>query len=94
VAGFDDSEGRQDAVLIFDRFPTPVHAAAFIATIEQLLPELGSHLYDDVGDALAADPFPFVLTPPIVHVDRFDDLGIEEEVERLVERFGAMFAGA
>lgn len=58
--------------LIFDRFPSPDAAAVFMAAVHELEPELDRQVFGTVAESDAHDPFPFELTPPIVHVERID----------------------
>ena len=60
-------------MLIFDGFPDEHDARRFIAAARKLEPELDGRMYLDAAEAHAADPFPYVLQPPIVHLERPDD---------------------
>jgi hypothetical protein len=71
--------------LIFDSFPTRQQAEAF-ASAEN------GQVFDTEEAAQEADPFPYPLTPPIVHTPR---AGLDEEraTELAVQEFGGRFVG-
>jgi hypothetical protein len=77
--------------MIFDRFPTSAHAIGFAASVSRSL-GLDTATFSTVEASDAADPFPFELVPPIVHVDRTDER-VEAELEGFVAIFGGRFAG-
>lgn len=80
--------------LIFDRFKTEQDARRFIERVQQVRPGRGCQLFLDVDEAQENDPFPYALSPPIVHVDRVDDYDGEDEIRAVVSEFdGAVFAG-
>lgn len=80
-------------MLIFDRFPTLAAAEAFAERVAGDYDRLEAFVYEHEQEAFSADPFPFELTPPIVHVDR---AGVEAELalEQLVELYGGCLAGS
>jgi hypothetical protein len=81
--------------LIFDRFPSRAAATMFVAHVQNKF-GLAGQIFDDQESAMAHDPFPWVLDPPIVHIDRpdLDDATeIEDTVAARVEFFGGTFAG-
>lgn len=85
--------------MIFDRFPTIGQAQAFARDVTERFGR-ETQVYDNADDAQAADPFPFELEAPVVHVDRLHEeediekfLAGEQEVERLVTGYGGVFAG-
>jgi hypothetical protein len=79
-------------VLIFDNFPDRERADAFAAFVE-LDTGLAATVYDDADEARAADPFPFELVPPVVHVEVPDDEAEVAELDLLVLDYGGKFAG-
>ena len=86
-------------MLIFDRFGTRQAAEDFAAAVA-LEHGLDGRVCDSQEESDTHDPFPFVLTPPIVLIDRpGDDPGadndeaVEVEVIAVVAVFGGSFAG-
>lgn len=79
-------------MLIFDRFPNRVKAEAFAAQISKMFGHDAS-VYDSQEESNAVDPFPFVLTPPIVLVERKHDNQNETEIVEMVKTFSGKFAG-
>lgn len=79
-------------MMIFDRFGDLREASKFAVAVHET-EGLNVCVYTSVDDACTADPFPFELTGPIVHVDRSDEPGIEERIRALVTTFGGSFAG-
>ena len=71
-------------MLIFDSFPSRSKADAFANAVD------ASRVCASQMESDSYDPFPFLLRPPIVLVERGDN---EEEVIRKVEEFGGVFAG-
>lgn len=63
--------------LIFDRFPSHECAEAFRVAVKEKF-KLDGQIFDTVTAAQKHDPFPFQLEPPIVHIDRHDDIDVEE----------------
>ena len=78
-------------MLIFDGFPTPEQAHQFAEDVTHRF-RLEATVYDNADDAFAADPFPFELTAPVVHVERTED-DREFDVQAFVAEFGGHFAG-
>jgi hypothetical protein len=78
--------------MIFDRSPSRERAEAFRAAVKAAV-GLDGQIFDTEAAAHEHDPFPWRLDPPIVHVDRCDDLDVEDRVERRVALFGGTFAG-
>lgn len=78
--------------LLFDKWPDRGRIAEFIDAVHELDPDLDCHIYETVQASDAADPFPYRLYPPIVHVDRTDE-NTEAIIESLGEAHGARFAG-
>ena len=77
--------------MIFDGFPTRANAEAFLKSIE-LRFELKGAVHETQKASDAADPFPYELHPPIVHIDRAE-MWTEKQVEQAVSDFGGTFAG-
>lgn len=78
--------------LIFHRFPNAAAALAFSEHVARTYDRRSEGFTTDAA-SFAADPFPFELTPPIVHVERIDDDELEPELEASVSAFGGAFAG-
>ena len=72
-------------MLIFDRFPSRTEAEAFAQATE-----LKTCVFDTQTESNLVDPFPYLLEPPIVLVERGER---DDEIERLVINFGGEFAG-
>lgn len=79
-------------MLIFDSFASMEDAERFAAAIASEFSR-ETRVYGDENAAFDADPFPFLLRPPIVHVERTEDYEIEDEILPLVGAFGGKFAG-
>lgn len=79
-------------MLIFDQFATRGLAEQFAATVRTKF-GLEAIIYDDVDKANEADPFPFPLVPPIVHVERPEDETVEREVQKFVRSYDGIFVG-
>ena len=77
--------------MIFDGFPTMADAEAFVAHVKDRY-GLDGQTFDSVDAAMAHDPFPFVLNPPVVHIERTDS-AIEQQIWDAVTPFGGEFAG-
>jgi hypothetical protein len=56
--------------LLFERFPNVAQAEAFILAVAELEPELEAAYYLSPDGSHAIDPFPYLLEPPIVHIER------------------------
>lgn len=78
--------------MIFDRFPSEVAALAFAISATCDLYGVQWSIHSNPESANAVDPFPYVLTPPIVLVDRCEDED-ERKIESLVKHFGGVLAG-
>ena len=80
--------------LIFDKFPDDDEASMFATAVREKF-GLEWQIYSSVKDAMAHDPFPYELFPPVVHIDRPDDedAATEREVAKLVTAYGGRFAG-
>ncbi len=78
--------------LIFDRFKSRTTAEAFAKDVRERFC-LAAKVYDSQDDSDRDDWFPSELTPPIVLVDRDDDLDKELEVEAFVTNYQGHFAG-
>lgn len=84
--------------LIFDKFSTLAQAESFASFVENQF-GLGTQTYDNEGEAQLADPFPWRLDAPIVHVDRVYPDGTEttieqeERIQLLVQDYDGTFAG-
>lgn len=76
-------------MLIFDKFPTRQAADEFAADVTRDF-QLKTEVFDDADEAWSADPGPYELTAPVVHVQRCDD---EAPVVERVESFGGDFVG-
>lgn len=80
-------------MLIFDGFPTRKHAEDFAKEINTKF-NRKCYIHDTIEDAQAADPFPFQLTPPIVHIERdYDNFAHETAIEVTVKQYKGTFAG-
>lgn len=79
-------------MMIFDRFPDKLAAEAFAAHVRWRY-QLPAFVIPTNGIAQGIDPFPYVLEPPIVLVERSDRPKLETKVERRVLRYGGTFAG-
>ena len=77
--------------MIFDEFVTMDDAKAFVAHVKDRY-GLDGQTFDSVEAAMEHDPFPFVLTPPIAHIDRTDS-ATEQTLWGAVTTFGGKFAG-
>lgn len=84
--------------LIFDGFKTKRDAINF-AEKQSITHGIGFQVFDTVEEAQEADPFPYELTAPIVHLDRETKDGVEldtateRQIAEVVGRFGGVFAG-
>jgi hypothetical protein len=86
--------------LIFHKFESFELAEAFAADVRREF-RREAEVYKTQDESNKADPFPFVLEPPIVLVERASDYstGVEEiwanerEVITLAEKLDAEFAG-
>lgn len=56
--------------LIFDSFPNHATATAFAVAVRTLEPELEVTICETVDESDDVNLFPYLLTPPIVHVER------------------------
>lgn len=79
-------------MLIFDHFPDRLKAVGFASHIRATTGR-DARVYASQAESDAVDPYPFVLTPPIVLVSREDDLSGEDAIELAVYKFGGEFAG-
>jgi hypothetical protein len=78
--------------MIFDQFADLETARAFAASVGNLY-RVECPVFENRDDSDAADPFPFGLAPPIVHVPRMDARA-EERVQQMARTtYGAMYAG-
>lgn len=80
-------------MLIFDHFENERKAVEFAQAVRAKYPKLECHCHAAWWDAYDCDPFPFDLEPPIVHVERSEISGVEDNVMTLVSQFGGTFAG-
>jgi hypothetical protein len=82
-------------MLIFHGFPERASAEAFAERVLDQYPDRSVRVYDSQDEANAADPFPWELQTPIVHVSRTEDEDKAEEtaIEDLAVDFGGVFAG-
>lgn len=78
--------------LIFDGFPGYASADAFGFACYQRFGRTYD-LYRDADVAADCALFPYVLTAPVVLVERRSDDAEEAEIEAFVEEFGGRFAG-
>jgi hypothetical protein len=72
--------------LIFDGFRSHQDAQAFIHGVAVAW-QLDAQLFNTAADAMAHDPFPWELAPPIVHVDRAEP-EVERRIVELASKFG------
>jgi hypothetical protein len=80
-------------MLIFDRFNSIQDATAFAIHVRDNFAR-STRVCASQKESNQYDPFPFVLYPPIVLVDRDDSRGlIEDEIESIVDQFSGEFAG-
>jgi len=77
---------------IFDSFANTERAEGFVAAVKDKY-DLEAEVFDTQQESDAVDPFPFVLTPPIVLVERLGGNKQEENLKRLVREYGGDFAG-
>jgi hypothetical protein len=77
--------------MIFDQFPDTGTARAFAASVGNLY-HTECPVFENRDDSDAADPFPFGLAPPIVHVPRMDERA-EQRVQEMVRSYGGVYAG-
>jgi hypothetical protein len=79
-------------MLIYDSFPSRETAKEFQDDCVRLL---GRKALVRMSQAASdkIDPFPFLLTPPIVLVERVDNLSGEDRVDCLAKQHGGVFAG-
>ena len=80
-------------MLIFHGFPERRRAEEFAERVRTAYPVRTVRVYDSQDEANAADPFPFELQPPIVHVSRTEDIAEETAIEDLAPDFCGVFAG-
>jgi len=78
--------------MIFDGFPNRQAAEDFAEHIHTKY-QRRTWICDSQADSDELDPFPFMLNPPIVLVDRLEDSSGESRIERAVGKFGGRFAG-
>jgi len=78
--------------LIFDRFKTRQRALDFKAQVKRSY-GLGGQLFSTAQAAQQRDPFPGELVPMIIHIDRCNDLAIEQKIQEMAPRFGGSFVG-
>ena len=78
--------------LIFDGFPNKATAEAFAHHVEVTFGR-PAQVFDTQEDSNRVDPFLFELQPPIVLVERDDDLAREQAIECLVENFDGEYVG-
>ena len=85
-------------MLIFDSFPSRTDAEKFANHVKATF-DLETRVFDNQNDSDKVDPFPFILYPPIVLVERppernggIDDKA-EENLQKLVTSFKGDFAG-
>lgn len=78
--------------LIFDKFSAKDDARSFAEFVKDNY-DLDTTIFDSQIESDRADPFPYKLEPPIVHVPRLDDLDKEQSIIDSVEQFGGTWAG-
>jgi hypothetical protein len=79
-------------MLIFYRFPSRKKAEAYAMCVTEKYGRSAT-VYDTQEQSAAVDPFPFRLLPPIVLVERDEELTLEDEIAATVKRYGGKFAG-
>lgn len=79
-------------MLIFDHFPDRLQAVGFASHIRATTGR-DARVYNSQDESNAVDPYPFVLTPPIVLVPRAGSNAVDDAVEMAAYRFGGEFAG-
>ncbi len=80
-------------MLIFDKFVTARRAKPFAADVAKQF-QREAVVCDSQDESDKHDPFPFVLSPPIVLVQRdYDTYANEPEIRRLAAKHGGCFAG-
>jgi hypothetical protein len=82
-------------MLIFHKFKSRRKAEAYADAVTAKY-KRWTNVYDTQEESNEVDPFPFLLRPPIVLVDRLgvdDDLETELEIEQFVKDYGGKFAG-
>ncbi len=78
-------------MLIFDGFPSSNDAEAFVKAVSERF-KLEATVFDGQDESDEVDPFPFVLSPPIVLVERpWNET--EDVLSVFVRQFGGNFAG-
>lgn len=80
-----------DMAMIFDRFPSMIHAEGFAEHVAERF-GLETEVFTDRDASDASDPFPFALDPPIVHVERAGE-ATERLLESIAKACGGVFAG-
>lgn len=78
---------------IFDRFPTPAAAAAFVRGVTVADPDRQFAVYLSADLAQQADPTIVELTPPVVHVARYDDGDDGDQLAHAAELVGGRYVG-
>jgi len=78
--------------LIFDNFTSLANAAAFAGEAKTRFGR-DAAIYTNADEAAEAGFFPFVLTAPVVLVDRDEDYADEDTLRTLVKNFQGEFAG-
>lgn len=78
-------------MLLFDQFKSEKDAADFVAKVKNDYGLEGA-VYDNQEQSDAVDPFPFVLTAPIVLIPRTNPVK-EQDIIVLAEQFCGSFAG-
>ncbi len=77
---------------IYDGFPSEPDAMAFAQDVIAAS-NASAAVFLTQDEANEHDPFPYRLTPPIVHVSREDQLLSEEALAQLARDHGVRFAG-
>lgn len=79
-------------MLIFDSFPSVKQAERFAASIKHDW-KRNATVFMSQEESNRVDPFPYVLDPPIVLVERLDDLSGENPIIRQVKLYDGIWAG-
>lgn len=80
-------------MLIFDNFSSMENARAFAMYVRDEF-NRGTRVCNSQEESNQYDPFPFLLHPPIVLVQRDHGSGsVEDKIETMVNHFSGEFAG-
>jgi hypothetical protein len=72
--------------LIFSKFPSMAQARAFQKEVKKRF-GLNGRVFSSDEEAYKHDCFPWVLTPPIVHIERVPDIEGAKQIAAIKRRF-------